>query len=89
MELSKRIELIDSLLVEATHAMEELENLMMTHQMAGTESASSAPGTSYHQEPYTLRAAHAWWTKAHQGLTVVRNAFEQIEQSARQRKANT
>ena len=89
MELSNRIELIDSLLVEATQKMEVLRHASAAEHRAGQVGASDAPGTSYHQEPFTLQAEREWWEKAHQALTTVRNAFQQIEISERQRGAST
>ena len=88
MELHERIVLIDSLLVDATRQIELLEKTMGTQQRSGTEGSSNVPGTFYHPKPYTLQEEHAWWKKAHDGLTMVRNALEQIDLSKRQRAAS-
>jgi hypothetical protein len=85
MELHEPLELTDHLLREATSQKEFLAQTMSARQQAGTEGSSNAPGRSYHPEPYTLQEEHALWEKAHHGLTVVRNALVQIEQSKRQR----
>jgi hypothetical protein len=88
MEPHEHIELIDSLLVEATRQIEALEQTMSAQQKLGIEGSSNAPGTFYHPAPYTLQEEHAWWKKAHDALTMVRNAFEQIEYSKRQRASS-
>jgi hypothetical protein len=85
MELHDRITLLDSLLVDATHQIELLEHTMNAQQRSGTEGSSNAPGTFSHPKPYTLQDEHSLWKKAHDGLAMVRNVFEQIEKSKRQR----
>jgi|GraSoiStandDraft_41_1057321.scaffolds.fasta_scaffold4410695_1 hypothetical protein len=88
MELHEDIALIDNLLREATHQRELLENTMNAQQKAGTVGSSTAPGRSYHPQPYTLHKERELWEKVHHGLTVVRSALGQIEQSKRQRAQN-
>jgi hypothetical protein len=86
MEPQERLALINRLMEEATQKKEVLENALYAQQRAGNKSASSAEGTPYHQMPYTLQAEKEWWEKAHHGLTIVYNAFQQIEYSERQRE---
>jgi hypothetical protein len=83
------MELVDTLLVEATRHMELLAHAMAAQEVAQQEGhPAERPGTPAPQEQYTLQAEHEWWEKAHQGLTIVKNAFEQIAQSEQQRGAS-
>ena len=84
MHLYKHIELIDQLLIEATHHLEQLEHAMRARRQAETERAYDVPGSVFHPEPYTLEEERAWWQQAHDGLLTVRIALQEIDKSARQ-----
>jgi hypothetical protein len=89
MEPPYRMELIDTLLVEATHHLELLAHALTAQAVARQEGPPAGrQETAAPQEQYTLQAEHDWWEKAHQGLTVVKNAFAQIAQSEQQRGAS-
>jgi hypothetical protein len=86
MEPRQRMEMIDLLLVEATQHIQTLESAMAAQDVSRQASQHDViQGTPEPQAQYTLQAEKDWWEKAHQGLTVVRNAFEQIAQSEQQR----
>jgi hypothetical protein len=87
MEPQHRMELVDTLLVEATRHMELLAHAMAAQEIA-QQTHSTVEGMPHAPAQYTLQAEHDWWEKAHQGLTVVKNAFAQIAQSEQQRGAS-
>ena len=85
MEPHDRMKLIEGLMEEATQKMGGLAKAMAAQDVSHGESQQAAQGAPAPQEQYTLQAEREWWEKAHYGLTVVHNAFAQIEQSERQR----
>ena len=86
MESHRRLELVDTLLAEVAQKREVLENALAAQRLSRAEGQqNTVQGALSPQEQYTLQAEQEWWEKAHQGLTIVLNAFEQIEQSERQR----
>jgi hypothetical protein len=81
MEPHERIEMIDTLLGEATQHIEVLDRAIAAQDISqhAPQHASQPP------EKRVLQQEHEWWEKAHQGLTDLRNTLAQIEQSERQR----
>jgi hypothetical protein len=76
MEAHRRLELVDTLLQEVATKRQALEN------------ALDAPATQNAlPHRHTLQAELEWWNKAEQGLFIIQSAFEQIQQSERQRGA--
>ena len=81
MEPHERIEMIDTLLAEATQHIEVLDRAI-----AAQDISEHAPQhTSHAEEKHVLQQEHAWWETAYQGLTELRDTLAQIEQSERQR----
>jgi hypothetical protein len=89
MEPNQRIELIDTLLEEATQKFEVLEHAAGAREVSQDASHSTAPGTPNVQEQYRVQDERAAWEKVYQGLTEVRSVLEQIGQSERQRGVST
>jgi hypothetical protein len=85
MEPHKRIELIDTLLEEATQKFEVLERAAAARGVAQDASHSPTPGAPNLQEQYRVQDERDAWEKVFQGLTEVRSVLEQIGQSERQR----
>ena len=85
MEPNKRIELIDTLLEEATQKFEVLEHAAGAREVAREATHSTTPGTPNMQEQYRVQDERAAWEKVYQGLSEVRSVLEQIGQSERQR----
>jgi hypothetical protein len=85
MESHKRMELVDMLLVEATHHMELLAHALAAQEVAQVQTHSTVAGMPRSPAQYNLQAEKEWWEKAHHGLTVAKNALDQIAQSERQR----
>ena len=90
MESQKRIEMIETLLAEATQHLAVLERALHAQEVSGHERQHEmAQGTPEPQAQYTLQAEKGWWEKAHHGLTVVQNALEHIATSERERGVMT
>jgi hypothetical protein len=85
MEPTKRLELIDSLLAEASQKFEALEHAAAARGVAQDASHSPTPGTPTVQEQYRVQDERDAWEKVYQGLTEVRSVLQQIGESERQR----
>ena len=85
MEAHRRLELVDTLLQEVATKRQVLENALDASEEPQARSQPATQNAPTLQQQHTLRAELEWWNKAEQGLIIVQSAFEQIQQSERQR----
>ena len=77
MELQHRVELINTLLVEADQKMTVLQHALAAKDISKDE--------RQHTEDETLKDEHALWERTRTGLFELRTLLETIEKSERQR----
>jgi hypothetical protein len=77
MEVQHRVELINTLLVEADQKMNILHHALAAKDRSQDE--------SQHRDDETLKDEHALWERARTGLIELRTVLEKIEKSERLR----
>ena len=85
MEAYRHVELLSYLLDETAQKIERLKRAALAHCTPQTEQPIAAKPTEY----YVLQAEREWLEKAHQGLSITRNAFEQISRAEDERSRFT
>ena len=85
MELHTRVELIDTLLEEASQKMQALHHALAAQERAKEEIQHAGQDTPLAQEGATLRYEQDLWQRECTSLTEIRTLLEDIEESERQR----
>jgi hypothetical protein len=85
MEPHRRLELVDTLLEEATQKIAFWARAFATPDMAREERQYSVQGMPRSPEQYNAQAEQECWENVVKGLTAVRSNLEQIELSELQR----
>lgn len=85
MELHTPVELIDTILEDATQKMAALKHALAAKAIAKEESQHADYGPLSHQEEEALKYEQALWDKVCTGLSEIRTLLEEVEQYERQR----
>ena len=85
MESQKRTELVETLLEEARQMITVLLKASTAPDVSSNMGQSTAQGTHYVQEQYTIQEEHRCWDEVLTNLMEVQKALGQIAQSERHR----
>ena len=85
MDAQKRLEMIETLLVEVTQHLDVVGHALAAQAVAREERPRSVEGMPRSPEEYNLQAEKDWWEQAQQGLRLVKDAFAHLAHAEQQR----